>query len=181
MCYTELTMSKSNTKSNTRKQILTPEELRNQVAASLASLKLNINDVKKMLEEEDNRFKAKIQNFMKYVLLSLLFNKLDHRNYNKDAKADFNGYFDEFKNKYNGSIDLMIEDKTNEFVQWLNEFAHESYNEDIQLNEDDFQELKQNIWSEFINITQFAELGSLHTDSQDDLCTMLFTILGILF
>lgn len=110
-----------------------------------------------------------IEIFIKKVLLALTFNKLDHRNVYYDGKANFKVYYSSFMTKYNGSFDLMISSYATDFTRQLID-----HNSDF--DDEDEEEIKEILWSKFVEITNFVELDSLHQSNIDNFTEELYNI-----
>lgn len=114
-----------------------------------------------------------VEKFIKKVLLALTFNKLDHRNYNLNRKANFKDHYKTFIEEYNGSFDLMISSKAAKFIL----YCEEDVEEDTEYVEEAKEEIKQMLWSNFVKSTEFTELESLHPDAIDDFVEELYNII----
>lgn len=114
-----------------------------------------------------------MEKFIKKVLLALTFNKLDHRNYNLNRKANFKDHYKTFIEEYNGSFDLMISSKAAKFIL----YCEEDVEEDTEYVEEAKEEIKQMLWSNFVKSTEFTELESLHPDAIDDFVEELYNII----
>lgn len=117
-----------------------------------------------------------MEKFIKKVLLALTFNKLDHRNYNLNRKANFKNHYKTFIEEYNGSFDLMISSKAAKFILYCEENVKD-VEEDTEDIEEAKEEIKQMLWSNFVKSTEFTELESLHPDAIDDFVEELYNII----